>query len=48
VHMIQREHTATQSGDHAEHHEPCKHAAHADQKTPISGRGKPILSLIPA
>jgi len=48
VHMVQREHAATQSGDHAEHHEPCKHAAHADQKPPIAGGGKRILSLIPA
>jgi len=48
VHMIQREHAATQSGDHAEHHEPCKHASHADQKTPIFNHGKPIFSVSPA
>jgi hypothetical protein len=48
VHMIQREHTATQSGDHAEHHEPRKHASHADQKTPIFNHGKPIFSVSPA
>lgn len=48
MHMIQREHTATQSGDHAEHHEPCKHASHADQKTPIFTHGKPIFSVSPA
>ena len=48
MHMIQREHAATQSGDHAEHHEPCKHAAHVDQKTPISAHGKRILAISPA
>ena len=48
MHMIQREHAATQPGDHAEHHEPCKHASHADQKTPIFNHGKPIFSVSPA
>lgn len=42
--VIQREHAATEPGDHAEHQEPCEPTAHADQETRRAVICKPNLT----